>query len=51
MGVKVSKEIEQSIIDLYQTGKFTQKLLAEKFNCSTFVISNVLTRNLSLIHI
>lgn len=44
-GKILSIEQEKEVINLYQTGKFTQKLLAEKFNCSTFVISNVLTRN------
>lgn len=36
---------EQEICDLYKTGKYPQKLLAEKYSCSTFVIHKILVGN------
>lgn len=41
----LSKKEIQEVCELYKTGKYTQKLLAEKYHCSTFVIHNVLTLN------
>lgn len=41
----LSPEEGREICKLYKTGKYTQKLLAEKYHCSTFVIHNVLTAN------
>ena len=33
MGRKFSPEVENEIINLYETGNYTQKQLSEKFNC------------------
>ena len=36
---------EKEVIDLYVNKKYSQSQIAEKFNCSTFVIHNILIRN------
>ena len=41
----LSVEESAEVCELYKTGKYTQKLLAEKYHCSTFVIHNVLAAN------
>lgn len=36
---------EAEIIDLYLKNNYTQQQIAEKFNCSSFIIHNILKRN------
>ena len=44
MGRKFSPEVENEIINLYETGNYTQKQLSEKFNCYILTIGNIIRR-------
>lgn len=44
-GRVINVVLEKEITRLYTIERYTQKQLAEKYNCSTFVIHNILTRN------
>ena len=44
-GKVLTLEEEKNVCELYLTKKYTQKILAEKFSCSTYVIHNALIRN------
>lgn len=41
----LNKEEEQIVIDLYTNQRYSQQEIANKFSCSTYVISNILKRN------
>ena len=44
-GRVININLEKEIISLYIEKRYTQKQLAEKYHCSTFVIHNILVRN------
>ena len=44
-GRVINVNLEKEITSLYTEKRYTQKQLAEKYNCSTFVIHNILVRN------
>ena len=44
-GRVININLEKEVIFLYTEKRYTQKQLAEKYNCSTFVIHNILIRN------
>lgn len=44
-GKTFTSKVEQQICELYLTNRYTLRLLAKKYECSTYIIKNILNRN------